>query len=188
MNAINKPEISNWSTGLYLGTAILVLMVAGIALRFPSIQTSTTKELASPELIIALILVVGFVESIMIWLAVSIYRTRYILIDNELILKAPRLIGGSKKIPMNTIESVQQSLVPFGFRLFGASFYGGYYYVPGVGKAFIVITNFKDGVLIKAKQGNYIITPRNPDDFIEDLKKKLSKLQTSQQQGSMLSE
>ena len=173
MNVINKPKISNWLTGFYLGTAILVLVVVGVALRFPSIQTSATRGLAPLELIIVLIFVVGFVESIMIWLTVSIYRTRYILTDNELILKAPRLIGGSKKIPMDTIESIQRSLVPFGLKLFGASFYGGYYYFPGVGKAFMVITNFRDGVLIRAKHGGYVITPRNPDDFIEDIRRKL---------------
>ena len=90
----------------------------------------------------------------------SIYRTKYILTDNELILKASKLIGGSKRIPLETIESVERTLIPFGFRLFGASFYGGYYYLPSVGKAFMVITNFKDGVLIKTKHGNYVITPK----------------------------
>jgi hypothetical protein len=173
MNVINKPEVSNWLTWFYLGTAILVLIVVGSALRFPSVQTSATKGLAPVELIIVLISVVGFTESIMIWLVVSIHRTRYILTDNELILKAPRLIGGSKRVPLDTIESIQRSLVPFGFRLFGASFYGGHYYLPSVGKSFMVITNFRDGVLIKAKHGNYVITPRNPDDFIEYIKTKL---------------
>jgi hypothetical protein len=172
MNVINKPEISNWLTGFYLGTAIFALLVLGIALYFSSIPTPTTKGLAPLELI-AFIFVVGLIETIMIWLAVSIYRTRYILIDNELILKAPRLIGGSKRIPLDTIASIQRSLIPFGLRLFGASFYGGHYYFPGVGKAFMVIANFRDGVFIKAKHGNYVITPRNPDDFIEDIMKRL---------------
>ena len=67
---------------------------------------------------VPLIVVLGFVEGVMIWLAVSIHRTTYILTDNELILKAPRLIGGSKRIPLETIESIQRTLIPFGFRLF----------------------------------------------------------------------
>lgn len=172
VNTVNKPEISNWLTGFYFGIAIFVLVVVVIALCFPFIQTSTTKALAPLERIVVATIVVGFAESIMIWVAVSIYRTRYILTDNELILKAPRLIGGSKRIPLDTIESIHRSLVPFGLKLFGVSFYGGHYYLPGVGKAFIVITNFRDGVLIKAKHGNYVITPRNPDDFIEHIRKR----------------
>lgn len=173
MNVINKPEVSSWLTGFYIGTAILVLVVGGVALLIPSLQTSATRGLAPLELVVVVVFVVGFTESIMIWLAVSIQRTMYILTDNELTLKAPRLIGGSKKIPLDTIESIQRSPIPFGFRLFGASFYGGHYYLPGVGKAFMVITNFRDGVLIKAKHGNYVVTPRNPDDFIGNIKKKL---------------
>jgi hypothetical protein len=35
----------------------------------------------------------------------------------------------------------------------------------------VVITNFRDGVLIKTKQGNYLITSKNPDEFIESIKK-----------------
>jgi len=105
----------------------------------------------------------------MLLILASIYRTKYILTDNELILKASKLIGGSKRIPLETIESVERTLIPFGFRLFGASFYGGYYYLPSVGKAFMVITNFKDGVLIKTKHGNYVITPRNPENLMETI-------------------
>jgi hypothetical protein len=54
-------------------------------------------------------------------------------------------------------------------RLFGASFYGGYYYFPSIGKTFVVMTNFNDGVLIKTKKGNYVITPSRPGDFITDI-------------------
>lgn len=72
---------------------------------------------------------------------------------------------------MKEINSVEKTLIPFGFRLFGASFYGGYYYFPNVGKAFMVITNFKDGVLIKAEHQNYVITPKHPENFIENIEK-----------------
>jgi hypothetical protein len=34
-----------------------------------------------------------------------------------------------------------------------------------------VITNFRDGVLIRTKQGIFLITPKNPDEFIESIKK-----------------
>jgi len=85
-------------------------------------------------------------------------------------LEAPKLTGGSKRITFETIASVERTLIPFCFRLFGASFYGGHYYIPRLGRAFMVVTNFRDGVLIRAKSGHYIITPSNPDDFIESIK------------------
>jgi hypothetical protein len=86
-------------------------------------------------------------------------------------MRASVFIGGTRRIPLETIESMERTLIPFGIRLFGASGYGGYYYFPNVGRAFVVITNFKDGVLIKTKKGNYLITPKNPDDFIESIRK-----------------
>ena len=173
MSIVNKPEISKWLAGFYGGTAVFVAVVVGAAFYF-SYQASAVTAAGA----VVLIFVLGFVEGVMIWLAVSIHRTTYILTDNELVLKAPRLIGGNKRIPLETIESIQRTLIPFGVRLFGASFYGGYYYFPNVGKAFMVITNFKDGVLIKAQHGNYVITPRKPEDFIESIKKMKTKAAT----------
>jgi len=67
------------------------------------------------------------------------------------------------------VRSVEKSVIPLGIRLFGASFHGGYYHIPGLGRAFLTITNFKDGLLIKTDCGNYIITPSNPLDFKEDI-------------------
>lgn len=34
-----------------------------------------------------------------------------------------------------------------------------------LGNSACVKTNFKYGVLIKSKQGTYVITPRNPEEF-----------------------
>ncbi|MEM2351700.1 MAG: PH domain-containing protein, partial [Thermoproteota archaeon] len=107
------------------------------------------------------------IETVIILLAFSIYKTKYIVTDNELIIEAARLIGGSKHIRLRDIICVEKTLIPFSIRLFGASFYGGYHYVPGLGKTFIVMTNFKDGVLIRTVHENYIITPRDPEEFIE---------------------
>jgi len=116
-----------------------------------------------------LVVIAPIVEGLVL---ASLYRTRYVVTDSELVLEASSLIGGTKKIPLETIQSLQRTLIPFGFRLFGASFHGGYYYFPSVGRAFMVITNFRDGVLIKAKNGNYVITPSNPDDFIQKIQMK----------------
>lgn len=171
MEVVNKPEISSWLTAFYVGAAVFVAVVVGVAFYFSYQESAVTAAGA-----VVLVVVLGFVEGVMIWLAVSIHRTKYILADNELVLKAPRLIGGSKRISLETIESIHRTLIPFGVRLFGASFYGGYYYFPNVGRAFMVITNFRDGVLIKAQHGNYVITPRKPEDFIESIKKMKTKV------------
>lgn len=109
------------------------------------------------------------VDLLMIYLLVSIYRTRYVLSEEGLLIRAPIIVGGSKKVKFDEIVSVGRTLIPFGFRLFGASFYGGYYHIPSLGRTFMLITNFSDGVLIRSKNLNYIITPREPEKFMEEL-------------------
>jgi len=39
--------------------------------------------------------------------------------------------------------------------------------IPGLGRAFLAITNFHDGLSIKIKNGNYIITPKDSMGFKE---------------------
>lgn len=43
----------------------------------------------------------------------------------------------------------------------------------------MVITNFDDGILIKTKQGNYIITPEKPEDFTQAINNAMKLLQTA---------
>jgi hypothetical protein len=117
------------------------------------------------------IAIIFAVEVVILSLLSSISSTRYVLTDDELVVKASMLVGGTQRVPLKTIKSVQRTLIPFGLRLFGASFYGGYYYFPSVGRVFMIMTNFKDGVLIKAERENYVITPKDPDNFIEEIKK-----------------
>ena len=105
----------------------------------------------------------------MLLILISIYRTEYTLTDEEFVIRATRLVGGSKRICLRDVVHAEKTLIPYGIRLFGASFHGGYYHVPGLGRAFMVITNFEDGVLIKTKHGNYIITPQNPEDFAKTI-------------------
>jgi hypothetical protein len=167
MDAVNKPEISKTIAGFYAGMAVFVAAVFSIVFYFIYTEAPPNNVVG----MVLLVVVAVLVEGMMLWLLVSFYRTRYIVTDSELVLEAPRLIGGSKRISLEIVESVQRTLIPFGFRLFGASFYGGHYYIPSVGRAFMVVTNFRDGVLIKAANGNYVITPRNPDAFIENIKR-----------------
>jgi hypothetical protein len=163
MSVVNRPEVSGPLAAFYLA---MTALLAGLALFFVYLY------LQAPVLggLVGLVVIV-VVETIIISIAVSLYTTRYVLTQSELILRASIFIGGTKKIPLNTIISAERTLIPFGIRLFGASGYGGYYYFPNIGRAFVVITNFMDGVLIKAKQGVYIITPRNPDEFIKSIQK-----------------
>ena len=167
MSIINKPEVSKSIAGFYAGTVVFVSVVFGVVFYF----IFTEEPPSSLVGIVVLVCVVILVEGIMLWLLASLYRTKYILTETELVLQAPRLIGGTKRIPLETITSMERTLIPFGFRLFGASFYGGHYYIPGIGRAYMVTTNFDDGVLIKAANGTYVITPSNPDNFITNIEK-----------------
>ena len=166
MGVVNKPEVSRTIAGFYGGMAVFLAVLFGVIFYFIYAEAPEGSLVG----LIVLAVVAPIVEGLMFWVLASLYRTRYVVTDSELVLEASSLIGGNKRIPLETIESVQRTLIPFGFRLFGASFYGGYYYFPGVGRAFMVITNYRDGVLIKAANGNYVITPSNPDDFIESVK------------------
>ncbi len=104
---------------------------------------------------------------IFIWLCYIIYRIykmRYVINNNEITIH-----GAFNKnvIKINEIEEIKRSPIPFGIRLFGGLFIGGRYYLPGIGKAWVAMTNFKDGVFIKTRASeNYVITPKDPDDFI----------------------
>ena len=105
-----------------------------------------------------------------IWLCYIIYRIynmNYVISNGEITIH-----GAFNKniVKISEIEEIKRSPIPFGIRLFGGSFVGGRYYLPGIGKAWVAMTNFKDGVLIKTRSGvNYVITPKNPDEFIKDL-------------------
>ena len=104
----------------------------------------------------------------------SIHTTQYVLTDTDLTIKTTKLIGGSQRIRLNTITSMETTLLPVGFKLFGASFHGGYYTIPSIGRTFLAITNFEDGLLIQTTRGNYIITPKDPAYFKEGIEHNLN--------------
>jgi hypothetical protein len=156
LDVVNEAEVSKAVVWLY---GCLVVLIAALMVFFAFAGFFTPMGVTG----IAALIVLAFVEAVMLFILGSLYRTRYVLTDEELVIKTTRLIGGGKRISLNTIESLEETLIPFGVRLFGASFHGGYYQVPGLGRAFLAITNFHDGLLIKTKNGNYIITPK---DFI----------------------
>ena len=160
MNSVNRPEVSK-ATALMYCSIVVFLAAMGVSFAFAGLFTLMgTAGIAASLLVVT-------IEAVMVLLLRSLYLTRYILTDKELVIKTSKLIGGSKTIPLKTIDSVQATPIPFGVRLFGASFYGGYYQVPSVGRTFLAITNFHDGLLIRSRNGNYIITPKNRLDFKE---------------------
>jgi hypothetical protein len=165
MRMINKPEVSRSIALVYVGVAVFIVVIAVVLLCFG-------LPLTNPAGIFALALLV-VVEAITLSILASIYRTEYVLEDNELVLKASLFIGGNKRIALKTVKSVEKTLIPFGFRLFGASFYGGHCYIPSIGRVFAVITNFRDGILIRAQDQTYLITPKNPEDFARTIRERI---------------
>jgi membrane protein YdbS with pleckstrin-like domain len=173
INVVNKPWVSRFIAGVYIG---LVAFIATCTVFF--VYAGFFTPLGITGLIAAAVTTV--VGIIMLFILASIHRTRYILSNDELIIRATRLIGGNKRIHLRDVEHVEKSLIPLGLRLFGASFHGGYYQIPGFGRAFMVITNFNDGVLIKTKYGNYIITPEKPESFVKAINDARTSLLSSQ--------
>lgn len=57
--------------------------------------------------------VLVLVEIVMLTVLASIHRRRYILMEEELVVKATNPIGGDKRIPLRAIESVERTLMPF---------------------------------------------------------------------------
>ncbi len=162
MSIINKPDVSR---AIALSYGVLVVFIAAVTVFF------SYAAFFTPMGTIGMItsIISALVGVVMLLIFASLYRTRYILTNEELIIKTTKLIGGGRTIPLKSVKSIEKTLIPFGIKLFGASFHGGYYHVPGMGRAFLTITNFKDGLLIKTRHGNYVITPSNPLYFKENI-------------------
>ena len=160
LETVNRPEVSQAIAWSYGGLAIFI---AVMALAFALAGVFTPMQTGG----FVTAVVLAFVETLMLLLLRSLYLTKYILTEQELTIETTKLIGGHKKIQLREIESVEKTLIPFGVRLFGASFHGGYYQIPNLGRDFLAITNFNDGLMLKTKNGNCIITPRNPYEFKE---------------------
>ena len=168
MSVINKPNVSR---AIALSYEILFIFMIAVTVFFLYCAFLTPMGIVGS----AASLVSTFVGAIMFLIAASLYRTRYILTDAELVMRTTKLIGGNKTVSLKTVKSIEKTMIPFGIRLFGASFHGGHYHIPGLGRAFLSITNLDDGLLIKADHGNYIITPNNPLGFKEILESRVEK-------------
>ena len=167
MSGVNKPMVSKYIAWTYGAMAIFIAALAVFFLYVGVFTPMGTIGFVAASS-------TAIVEAVILSVSRSLYSTRYVLKDNELSIETTKLIGGNKRVPLEEIESVEKTLIPFGIKLFGASFHGGYYKIPTLGKAFLAITNYSDGLLIKSNKGNYIITPRDPLDFKKTLEHKLA--------------
>lgn len=106
-----------------------------------------------------------------LWLIYRIYTMKYVIEQDELKIYGAFNVN---KVKIYEIEEIKRTPIPYAFRLYGGTFIGGRYYIPGVGKAWVAMTNFTDGVMISTQKGeHYVITPINPDDFIDTIKRRL---------------
>lgn len=156
----NKPRISRWIGRFYILLTILIaVLYTTIAL-----QTNIPRFLYAgiffTMLMVAILLLIGVI-------AYGFYKTKYVIRNGFLYSWSPFAIINLK---LNNITKIEQTRVPFYFKGMGASFYSGIFYIPSLGWAKVIITNFADGVLITDKNGkHYLITPSNPDAFAKSL-------------------
>lgn len=109
--------------------------------------------------------VFAFVLAWSAYLLYRIYHMRFLVKNGEI-----TIFGAFNKnvIKISEITEIKRTAIPMGIRLWGGSFVGGRYYIPGIGRAWVAMTNFEDGVLINTRnKEHYVITPQNPDQFIE---------------------
>lgn len=114
------------------------------------------------------IITVAAVLGLFIFVNYRAYHIRFDITEDSLIIKG---IFSSHIIKLTEFTSITRSATPFGIRLFGASFLGGLFYMPGIGLTWVAMGNFKDGVLIKTKGRNFFITPERPDEFLANVTK-----------------
>jgi hypothetical protein len=168
VETVNKPGVSKSILRTYQGlTAFIVLL--SIIFAYLGFFTPAGMVLLGASFILLILILPLFLMVIR-----SLSNTMYVILDKELLIDTSSIIGGSKRVPLDEIVSVERTLIPVGLKLWGASFHGGRYRIPGLGRAFLAITNMSDGVLIRTQSMNYIISPREPDEFIETLRSRIT--------------
>ena len=164
MDVTNTPIISKTIIRTYIGLASFVGIMA-LYMVYQSFKSNEGITLLGGAFILLVL-----IEPLFLMVVQSIKNTRYQIINNDLVIKTENIIGGTRTINLNTITTIERTLYPVGLKLYGASFHGGYYSVPGLGRAHIAVTNLDDIVLIKTNDNNYIISPKNPESFIDLIK------------------
>lgn len=170
MKTVNKPRVSKSILRFYQGLTAFIAFLSLYSAYTAFFTPAGIAMLGASFILLVLIM------PLFIMVLRSINNTKYILLDKELLIDTSSIIGGNKRIPFEEIESVERTLIPIGLRWWGASLHGGHYLIPGLGKAFMTITNMSDGVLIRTQSMNYIISPSEPDGFIDSLKSRITVL------------
>ncbi len=156
------PRLSKWIAGMYW--SIFVFLI------FMLVVVPFLAEMSSWEKVVFLVVFLA-VLAIFIFIMVKAYRMRFTIVKNRIIVSG---VFKENRIEISGIKSINKVPIPAGIRLFGASFLGGLYYFPGIGRAWVTMGNFQDGVLISTKKGkHYVITPQEPLKFIEIIKKRM---------------
>ena len=157
------PRLSRWIVGMYW--SIFVFLI------FMLVAVPFLLEISPWEKILFLVVFLA-VLVIFIFIMVKAYRMRFTIEKNRIIVSG---VFTENRIKISDIKSIDKVPIPAGIRLFGASFLGGLYYLPGIGRAWVSMGNFQDGVLISTKKGkHYVITPQEPLKFIETVKKRMA--------------
>ena len=160
---IFTPRLSRWITGMYWSIFVfLIFMLVAVPL---------LAKMSSWEKVLFVVVFLA-VLAMFIFIMVKAYRMRFTIEKNRIIVSG---VFKENRIEIPDIKSINKVPIPAGIRLFGASFLGGLYYFPGIGRAWVTMGNFQDGVLISTKKGkHYVITPQEPLKFIETVKKKMA--------------
>ena len=157
--AVFTPRFSGWIIGLY--GAILVFLgviLLGIPL-FVEMDALTRSIFVSTFLLVTLVIVI------------VLYRAKTMKFTVEKGQLTIRGIFTTHRLKLSDIKSAEKTPALFGIRLMGASFLGGLYHLPGIGKTWVAMGNFDDGVLLRTKKNrHFFITPQNPMQFIKIVK------------------
>jgi len=161
-----KSRLSKWIAGFYWLVLAFLVVVLSSAVFFSDIPMPGRYTFAAVFSVVLLIFV---------FILYKAYTMNFTVTQKEVAISG---IFKEHIIRLSDISSVRKVPIPFGFRLGGASFLGGYYYLPGIGNAWVCMSNFTDGVLISTKSGrrkkmHYVITPNDPQKFISTLKRKM---------------
>jgi hypothetical protein len=160
MERVFKSKLSKWIIGFYwfLFIVIVALTVFPILLSLRQSALLMFMLLMSPVLLL------------FIYIILKAYNIKFTITGKNIIIDG---VFCKKTVKISDIKSIQKTFIPVGFKIYGASFLGGWHYFPAIGTAWVVMGNFEDGVLITTKQKkHYLITPVNPLEFIKILKKK----------------
>ena len=150
-----KSRFSKWIAGIYWAIlTVQIIIMIGIPLTVPMI-------FIVKSLFVFIFTCISIMFVYLIWKG---YTMKFIISNKQIIIYG---LLRNIRIDILNIETIKKIPIPFGFRLFGASFLGGLFFFPGIGNASVTMSNFDDGVLITSKQKkNYVITPQDPQDFI----------------------